>query len=235
VSVNEAERARTSTVTIDELVLADDSARWAALGFELDSGADAIAVGSVRIRFVEDDGDAGAGADAARGRGLLGWSLRGLRTTELDGIATTLSRVPSRAPRGAHPNGVVAIDHLVVFSPALERTVAALQAAGLDLRRIREEPTPAGAPRQAFFRLGEEILEVIQLPEERLDLAGGPDAPARLWGLAFTVADVDAAAAALAPHAGEAHEAVQQGRRIVTVRRSAGLAVPVALMSARRP
>ena len=37
----------------------------------------------------------------------------------------------------------------------LDRSVRALQAAGLDLRRVREQPTPAGAPRQAFFRLGE--------------------------------------------------------------------------------
>jgi hypothetical protein len=36
---------------------------------------------------------------------------------------------------------------------------------------------------------------------------------------------------ALAPHAGEARPAVQPGRRIATVRRSAGLAAPVALMS----
>jgi hypothetical protein len=209
------------SVSIDELVLADDAARWAELGFEVDAGA--TAVGTVRIRFAGRDG----------GRGLLGWSLRGVSSTELDGIATTLSRSEEPAPRAAHPNGVVAIDHVVVFSPALDRTIAALQAAGLDLRRIREEPTPAGAPRQAFFRLGEEILEVIQLPDERLDLAGGPDAPARLWGLAFIVADIDAAVAALAPHAGEAHDAVQEGRRIATVRRSAGLAVPVALMTAR--
>jgi uncharacterized glyoxalase superfamily protein PhnB len=48
---------------------------------------------------------------------------------------------------------VVAIDHVVAMSPALDRTVRALQAAGLELRRIREQPTPAGAPRQAFFRL----------------------------------------------------------------------------------
>jgi uncharacterized glyoxalase superfamily protein PhnB len=59
--------------------------------------------------------------------------------------------VPAAAP--AHPIWVVAIDHVVAMSPALDRTVRALQAAGLELRRIREQPTPAGAPRQAFFRL----------------------------------------------------------------------------------
>jgi hypothetical protein len=35
----------------------------------------------------------------------------------------------------------------------------------------------------------------------------------------------------MAPHVGDAHAAVQEGRRIATLRRSAGLAIPVALMS----
>ncbi len=119
---------------------------------------------------------------------------------------------------------------MVAFSPALDRTVAVLQQAGLDLRRIREEPTPAGAPRQAFFRLGREILEVVQIPEQMLAERGGADGPARLWGLALLADDVDAAAAAI-PGAGEPREAVQPGRRIVTLGRGAGLAVPMALIS----
>jgi len=118
------------------------------------------------------------------------------------------------------------------MSPALDRTVAALRAAGLDLRRVREQPTPAGAPRQAFFRLGEEILEVVQEPDAVLERDGGPDRPARLWGLALRVQDLDRTLAALAPNVSPARPAVQPGRRIATVRRSAGLAVPVALMSA---
>jgi len=108
--------------------------------------------------------------------------------------------------------------------------VAVLQEAGLDLRRIREEPTPAGAPRQAFFRLGREILEVVQIPAEMLAERGGADGPAQLWGLALLAGDVDAAAVAI-PGAGEPREAVQPGRRIVTLGRGAGLAVPVALIS----
>jgi hypothetical protein len=209
------------SVTIDELLLADDARRWAELGFAIDG--DQMLVGSVRIRF--------AGSDA--GHGLLAWSLRDVETTDLDGLPTTLSSSELAAPQAVHPNGVSAIDHVVAFSPQLDRTVAALQAAGLDLRRIREEPTPAGAPRQAFFRLGEEILEVIQLPSERLERAGGVDAPARLWGLAFVAADIDATVAALAPHARDARDAVQEGRRIATLQRSAGLAVPVAIMTPR--
>jgi len=119
----------------------------------------------------------------------------------------------------------------VAMSPQLDRSVAALRAAGLPLRRIREEPTPAGAPRQAFFRLGTEILEVIQEPEDAVASAGGRDRAARLWGLALIASDLDRTVERLAPHASAPRDAVQPGRRIATLRRSAGLAVPLALMT----
>ncbi len=209
--------------TIDELLLADDGAAWAALGFAVaDSHCD---LGRVRLRFL---------ADSSK-RGIVGWSLRDLAGIELDGLATTISEGPPRDPAPAHPNGVLAIDHVVAMSPNLDRSVERLRNAGLDLRRIREQPTPAGAPRQAFFRLGAEILELIQVPEESIERLGGHDAPARFWGLAMVVSDLDRAARALEPHLGSARDAVQPGRRIATVRRTAGLTLPLALMSEPAP
>ena len=205
-------------VTIDELTVADRPEAWSALGFELDG--DVCVVGDVRIRL--------AGLDA--GRGLVGWSLREVDGTELDGLATTRSdrQPPNGAP--AHPNGVTALDHVVAISAALDRTVAALQGADLDLRRIREEPTPAGAPRQAFFRLGATLLEVVQEPAEATERAGG-DRPAFFWGLAFIAPDLDATVAELGDRVSEIRPAVQPGRRIASLRRSAGLALPVALIT----
>jgi hypothetical protein len=205
--------------TIDELLLADDGAAWAALGFTVASGC--CELGRVRLRFLAD----------ASARGITGWSLRDLAGTELDGLATTISHRPPPDAAPAHPNGVVAIDHLVAMSPVLDRSVGLLRDAGLDLRRIREQPTPAGAPRQAFFRLGAEILELIQVPEEAIERSGGRDGPARFWGLAVLVEDLDRTVQRLGPHAGPARAAVQPGRRIATVRRSAGLTFPLALMS----
>jgi hypothetical protein len=211
-------------VTIDELKIADDPAAWAALGFDVER--DVCRLGTVAVRL----------AGRQSGSGILGWSLRGVEPGEMDGLATVPSTSSSTPqPAGAHPNGVVAIDHVVAMTPALERTVAALQASGLDLRRIREEPTPAGAPRQAFFRLGEVILEVVQEPQEIVERDGGAERPARFWGLALGSEDLDATVARMAPHAGEPREAVQPGRRIATVARSAGLALPLALMSAAVP
>jgi catechol 2,3-dioxygenase-like lactoylglutathione lyase family enzyme len=212
-----------SAPTIDELQLADDPARWAALGFDVHDRVCQIA--TVRVRFSDPSA-------APHAQGIVGWSLRELVGSQLDGLPTTISQRPAPAPVPPHPNGVLAIDHVVAASPDLDRSVAALQAAGLDLRRVREQPTPAGAPRQAFFRLGHEILEVIQEPAEVIERAGGRDRPARFWGLALLVEDLDATVATLGEHAGEARAAVQPGRRIASVRRSAGLAVPLALMSA---
>ena len=170
-----------------------------------------------------------AGGDA--GKGLVAWSLRDVAGTDLDGLRTTISNRPPAGDPITHPNGVTAIDHVVAITPALERTTASLQRAGLDLRRLREEPTPAGAPRQAFFRLGEVILEVIQEPEEAVAKAGGTDRPAFFWGVALIAPDLEATVARLGEHVGEIRAAVQPGRRIATLRRSAGLGLPVALMT----
>jgi hypothetical protein len=207
--------------TIDELVLADEPERWAALGFTVTG--EHCQLGRVWLRF--------AGLDA--GQGIVGWSLRGLASTALDGLPTNDSERPLPAEPPAHENGVLGIDHVVVMTPRLDRSVAALKAAGLDLRRMREQPTPAGAPRQAFFRLGAEILEVVQEPDAVLAKATDPEHPARFWGLALHTGEIERSAARFAPHASPVRPAVQPGREILTLRRSAGLAIPLALMSTR--
>jgi len=98
--------------TIDEITLADEPERWAALGFVVAGGVCQLA--DVRMRF--------AGEQA--GRGIVSWSLRDVNSTELDGLPTTLSTRPLPAETAPeHPNGVVAIDHVVAMSPAFERSV----------------------------------------------------------------------------------------------------------------
>jgi hypothetical protein len=205
--------------TIDELTIADPPQAWRDAGFDVDG--DTIEIGTVEVRL--------AGSES--GRGIVACSMRDVVTENPDGLPLTRSTAPRRTAREqAHPNGVRVLDHLVAFSPSLERTVPALEEAGLDLRRIRDEPTPAGAPRQAFFRLAEVILEVVELPpgsrEER-----DPDSPARFWGLAFLVDDLDQTAAYLGERIGEPRDAVQPGRRIATMRPDAGLGPGIAFMT----
>src|SRR3954465_5107503 len=201
--------------TVDELVIADPPELWEELGFRVED--DGCQIGTVRVRL-----------DSRAGKRIVSWSVRGIETGELDGLVTTVSSNGAREEAQPHPNGVVGIDHVVAFSPDLDRTVAALEAAGLDLRRIREEPTPAGAPRQAFFRLGDVILECIQLPDApQLDPARG----ATFWGLAVCTTDMDITADFLGGKLGEPRPAVQEGRTIATLQRDAGSTVPLAFMT----
>ena len=145
------------------------------------------------------------------------------------GLVTTASGEPPAA--GArHQNGVVSIDHLVVITPDLDRTTAALRDAGFALRRVREGPTPGGSPRQAFFRMGELILELVAAPAGT-KIAADQDGPARLWGISFLVEELDHTAAALGDLLGEPRQAVQPGRRIATLRREAGLGPAIAFMT----
>jgi catechol 2,3-dioxygenase-like lactoylglutathione lyase family enzyme len=203
--------------TLDQLTIADRPEAWRDCGFAVDG--EQCVLGDVCLRFAP-----------GAGKGIASWALRGVDATDLDGLRTEPFEQAPPGERPAHPNGVSALDHVVAISPDLDRTVAVLRGAGLDLRRVREEPTPAGAPRQAFFRLGSTILEAVQEPVEATVRAGG-DRPAFFWGLAFAAPDLDATVASLGGRVGEIRDAVQPGRRIATLRRSAGLAVPVALIT----
>jgi hypothetical protein len=132
----------------------------------------------------------------------------------------------ARGP-ASHPNGVTAIDHVVMLAPSLEREIERLEDEGLEPRRVREGATGMGNFRQAFFRVGRPILEVV----ESAEMKDGD--PARFWGVTFTTADIDASATFLGDKLGRVKDAVQPGRRIATVRREAGLGLPVALISAK--
>jgi len=236
--------AATMTVTVDEFEVADPADAWTRAGFSVDSGgrADAVCrVGGVGIRLVgRGDGAApaatsGTGAAPAatsgRGTGIVGWSLRGLPAgpvVDLDGIPTARSPGTTVVP-SAHPNGVIAIDHVVLLSPDLGRTVASLAAVGLEPRRERAGELGGRPMRQIFYRLRDVIVEVVGSP------GTAADGPSTLWGLTYVVADIDATVAFLGDRTSPVKDAVQPGRRITTLRHDAfGMSVRTALISARR-
>jgi hypothetical protein len=194
---------------LDRITIGADPVAWARAGFAVEGAASRT--GTVDLRFAD-------------GEGILGWRLGPGDPVEIDGlpIAPTGERSASDAP---HPNGVTHIDHLVVFTPDLERTTDALQAEGIERRRVREAEVDGAPLRQGFFRLGEVILEVV----EHGNVEPGP---ARFWGITFAVADLDACAELLGERLGSIRDAVQPGRRIATLRREADLGLPVALISA---
>jgi catechol 2,3-dioxygenase-like lactoylglutathione lyase family enzyme len=203
-----------------ELVLSADPQAWRDAGFAVDDRG-VSQVGLVRLRLDP------SGADA----GLRSWALvaaPNTGTTDVDGLPTGHTTPPSTsAPPSAHPIGASVIDHLVVTTPDLARTIAAFETGlGLPLLRTRDTES-AGAPmRQAFFRMGEVVLEVVEGAEP--DPRGGP---ARFYGLAITVEDFDAAVERAGDGIGRPKPAVQPGRSIATFRKEAALGVPVAIMS----
>ena len=206
--------------TIEEIRVGDEPEAWRGAGFTVDDDG-VCRTGTVRIRL---EGRAG-------GKYVRSWSLRGLAGDgDVDGLPTTAPAGVPPADPATHANGVLLIDHLVVATPDLDRTVKVLEGRGLELRRTRETGTYGAPMRQAFFRLGEVILEVIGPGEP----AG--DGPARFFGFAFTVADLDATHRSLEEHMGRIKNAVQEGRRITTLRhKELDISTAIAFMSPEPP
>jgi hypothetical protein len=207
-------------VTIDEITVADPPDAWERAGFHVDHDG-TCCIGHVRVRLVGRDG----------GRRIVGWSLRDMannaegEVVDIDGLTTSTSDTDPPAP-AEHPNGCLFIDHLVVATPALDRTTAAFESHGVRCLRTRDSDTYGAPMQQRFFRLGEVILEVIGAP----DAAG--EGPAVFYGLAHTVADLDATKAMLGDDLGQPKDAVQPGRRIATLRhKQVGMSVATAFMS----
>jgi hypothetical protein len=207
------------TITVDEFEVADPADAWMRAGFSVDSDA-VCRIGGVRIRLV------GRG----RGTGIVGWSLRGLPSDgslhDLDGILTTRSDAVAAAP-ALHQNGVTAIDHVVLLSPDLGRTVESLATVGVEPRRERDGQLGGRLIRQVFFRFGQMIIEVVGSPET------ASEGPSTLWGITYVVADIDATAAYFGGRTAPVKDAVQPGRRITTLRHhDLGISVRSAMISA---
>jgi hypothetical protein len=170
-----------------EIALPDGPALWSARGFALD-GRGRFAVGAVGLRA-----------------GCPRLALHAPVQRNAAGLPIVSDVEPARP--SAHPNGALAVDHLVVLTDDIETTSAALHEAGAELRR--------DAGRMRFHRIGPLILEVVAVD----------DGPPRFWGLTFTVPELPAGEGF-----GEARDAVQPGRRIVTAR---GGTTPVAFITPR--
>ncbi len=214
------------------LLIGDAPTAWTAAGFRVttDNAGSSTTIGTIAIGFVDDaepgiqgwelaDDDTGSApsADSAAGTGRI--------PDHIDGIATTTTGDPAPQPI-EHPNGVSRLDHVVVLTPDLARTIAALEAAGFEQRRTRDVPGTDPVRRQVFLWAGEPILEVVGTVEPT------GDGPSRLWGLALTTDDLDGAADLLGPKITEPKDAVQPGRRIATIdTRTLGIGPGLALMT----
>jgi hypothetical protein len=153
---------------------------------------------------------------SASGSCATGWTVRSddATTNSVDGVATRVIAELQTVNELTHELAVTAIDHIVITTGSLDRTCGAItEQLGLPLKRIRD----AGhGVRQGFHRAGSLILEIVERP----DL------------VVFVVDDLDATVAWLGPDAvGATRDAVQNGRRIASIKKEVGLGLPVALMS----
>ncbi len=218
--MDEGSTARTSSPQLAAIELGDPAEAWAAAGFDVVDGA--VGLGSTTVRAT------------GRGGSFLGWTFDGVASTgadgraDLDGLPLVDTTDGGGAAPGTHPNGIVSIDHVVVRTGNCERTIAAFERAGFEVRGGRST-TSYGAPmRQTFFWAGDVILELVG-PD-----AGVPttDEATSIFGLALVAADLDHTAETLGELLGAPKPAVQVGRRIAGLRhRQAGISLPIAVMT----
>lgn len=207
---------------LTHVVLGDPPDAWRSAGFDVD-GSGRFRLGATEVLCL----DSGT-------PGFVGWALDGVGV-DLDGLTTVDSRAPEATARvpAEHPNGIVSIDHVVVRAGDCDRTVAAFESAGLEVRGGRAT-TSYGAPmRQTFFWAGDVILELVG-PDSDPDGAAEPttEEATSIFGIALVADDLDATSERMGELLGEAKDAVQKGRRIAGVRhRDAGIGLPVAVMS----
>jgi hypothetical protein len=216
---------------LSELQIGGDVSAWKRLGLVTHTIASVsgetdhlIVVPDLTLRF-RDDQSFGP-------TGIRSWTFAGDQAasspigdvTMIDGIPTLRGVSNSELSPDAHRLGILDVDHVVVMTGSLDRTCGAIaDATGEPLRRVRDA---GGGVRQGFHKVGPIIIEVVERP----DL--GSQMRASLWGLVFTVSDLDEVVSWLGPDViSSPKDAVQQGRRIATLRTEAGLGVPVALMT----
>jgi len=206
-----------SAPAVCALTVADEPDAWRAAGFTVEG--DTTRVGSIDVHLV----------GRTAGLGMRSWTWSDLAGNgPIDGLETDNASPATSVPI-QHPNGSTIVDHVVVVTPQLDRTIAAFAARSVEVRRVRDTDQYGPPFRQVFFRGGETIIELIG-PTEPAD---EDDRPAHFYGLAFTVADLDATASQLGDGVGSIKDAVQPGRRIATLRhRNYDISVPIAFMSA---
>jgi hypothetical protein len=198
---------------IAELLVRSPVEPWQQIGLRVVDGVSWI--GGISLRFSPPD--VGAAPQ------LSAWTLVGSPATPptIDGLTTTY--LDDFEPQSwEHPLGATMFDHVVIMTSSVQRTCADItRVTGEPLKRVRE----AGPVRQGFHRLGPMIVEVVE--SDRVTSAA-----ASFWGFVFVVDDIHEAAARLGPDVLTAPKpAVQNGRYIASFRATAGLGLPIALMS----
>jgi hypothetical protein len=224
---------------LELLRLGDTAAAWSAAGFFVSAEA-TVTLGQTIIECT------------GPGEPFQGWQIHGcqiqdcqIQGRQIQGSSSSISEHPSidglkllaASDQGPslnsvasqpHPNGITSIDHIVVSTGDSQRSIAAFESAGFEVRGSRSTSSYGSPMRQTFFWAGDVIVELM-----------GPDlgeatseSPAQIFGLALVAADLESTAAALGELLGTPKAAVQTGRQIARLRtNSVGIGLPIAVMS----
>lgn len=210
------------TPALAELHLADEPALWSDLGF-------AVADGRCRLGGLDIvlTGAGDGGRPPTPGLHQWGWTGLDPGTTVATIPTIEVDRAEPPAPADpplAHANRAIGAFYVVLFGPSWAAAAAELAAIGLD----PGDGAPMGsgrAMRRSLADAGPITIEVIG-PEDE-----DPDRTWQLWGMIVETADIDRTAAVLGPRLRQVKPAVQRGRRIATLDRSAGSSTNLAFLS----
>ncbi|KAJ3009360.1 UNVERIFIED_CONTAM: hypothetical protein HDU68_002739 [Siphonaria sp. JEL0065] len=218
-----------------QLFIADSAAAWTSAGFHV-SPNNIVTVGNITITLLGNDNWNGKG-------GIVAWAfearndpvhadtvllLDSLHTQIINPLTTASScNNATTTPPVIHPNRVVGIDHIVITSPNLLKTVAVFATLGLRPKRI------VGDHQMIFFKSGDVVIELIHGIPQFSNVEAQVLKETRFWGITFTTSDFDETVRVLGPLVKTPKDAVQgRGRRIVTlIHQNAGISVNTAFVS----
>lgn len=217
-----------------------------------------VAIGGVRIRLVGEDGPRGIeGWTLTRNDDLpldlkaasSGFGLEPIpgapaptdlashgggsnfEVGSLDGLPTVWPRRSGHVSTDSaddHPNRATAIDHVVVMTPDVDRTIDAAESIGMSVRRTVDTEANGTPMRQTFFVLHTALLELVG----PLEATGS--GPSVFFGLAISTPNLPGLDKLLGDGVGPARPAVQPDRQVRTARAKAfGLSFPLLFMSPR--
>ena len=176
-------------------------------------------------RSTHDDGRKRYWTTSTLDAGAVGGINILLTAPPRDGVAWPLSEPTGEAP-------IAQLDHVVIYTPNPDRALGVYGAKlGLDLRLDRSNPD--WKVRQLFFRCADSVVEFASRLDRQVS-----DAPDSFGGLAWQVADIDAAQARIASAGFDVSE-VKTGRkpgtRVCTIRSGVASAPTLLISQGARP
>lgn len=184
---------------LTRIEIADEARAWRSAGFHVEDD------GSLRLGGTQIDLVGGSG-------GVISLSFSPEpEVGDLDGLPLRHGQPGQTHGAIPHPNGIAAIDHVVINTGDTPRSTATLVTAGFPLRRSVSTKRFGPPMVQSFFWAGDVILEMIgPVPDDPDAISDG----ASIYGLTVVTSDMEHTSSFLGDALGAPRPAVQSGRLI---------------------